>query len=174
VGAVAIERASSKPIENLRPQHLLDALLWPEIRKEEAVIVKEFNDETARYYVLTVLRGGYQVEVLREIWFDRADLQVARIQNFGPKGALLSDIHLAEWQPSDAAVTSNAAATPSNVAPSFPHAIRIDRPHDDYKLDLKITKVTLNEEIPSERFNLEQPAGSDLVKVGEATETKQP
>src|SRR6267143_1973631 len=30
VGTVAVEKNSSKPIENLRPQHLLDALLWPE------------------------------------------------------------------------------------------------------------------------------------------------
>src|SRR5208337_2096620 len=28
-GSVALERKSSKPIENLRPQHLLDAVLWP-------------------------------------------------------------------------------------------------------------------------------------------------
>lgn len=174
VGAVAIERASSKPIENLRPQHLLDALLWPEIRKEESVTLREFNDENSRYYVLTVLRGGYQVEVLREIWFDRADLQVARIQNFGPKGFLLSDIHLADWQPADAPTAPNSVAAPSNAAATFPRAIRIDRPHDDYKLDLKITKVSLNETIPAERFNLEQPAGSELVKVGEAAETKQP
>src|SRR5437764_6961713 len=34
VGAVAVERASSKPTENLRPQLLLHALLWPEVRKE--------------------------------------------------------------------------------------------------------------------------------------------
>jgi hypothetical protein len=97
VGPVGVERASSKPIENLRPQHLLDALLWPEIRKEEAVTLKEFNDEKGRYYVLTVLRGGYHLEVLREIWFDRADLQVARLQAFGPKGSLVSDIFLSDW-----------------------------------------------------------------------------
>ena len=36
VGTIAVERNSNKPIENLRPQHLLDALLWSEIRKEEA------------------------------------------------------------------------------------------------------------------------------------------
>src|SRR6266704_3534121 len=114
VGPVAIERASSKPIENLRPQHLLDALLWPEIRKEETVTVKEFNDENARYYVLTVLRGGHQFEVLREIWFDRADLQVSRMQNFGPKGLLLSDIRLADWQSPDGAAGPNVAATAAN------------------------------------------------------------
>src|SRR5713101_2900580 len=174
VGPVAVERASSKPIENLRPQHLLDALLWPEIRKEESVTLREFNDESARYYILTVLRGGYQVEVLREIWFDRADLQVARIQNFGPKGLLLSDIRLADWQSPDGAAGPNATATPSNGTASFPRSIRIDRPHDDYKLDLRVTKVSMNEEIPAERFKLEQPVGTELVPVGEPAENKHP
>ncbi len=174
VGPVAVERASSKPIENLRPQHLLDALLWPEIRKEESVTLREFNDENARYYILTVLRGGYQVEVLREIWFDRSDLQVARLLTFGPKGFLLSDVRLADWQPADSAAGQSAPATPSIGAASFPRAIRIERPHDDYKLDLRITKVNLNEEIPAERFKLEQPPGTELVPVGEPTENKQP
>ncbi len=82
----------SKPIENLRPQHLVDALLWPEVRKEETVLFEEFNDEDARYYVLTVLRGGYSTEILRKVWFDRADLHVARMETYGPKGALLSDV----------------------------------------------------------------------------------
>jgi len=173
VGPVAQERASSKPIENLRPQHLLDALLWPEVRKEESVTLREYNDENSRYYVLTVLRGGYQLEVLREIWFDRADLLVSRLQTFGPKGLLLSDVQLAKWEPIDnAAGQSTAAPVPSTA--SFPRALRIDRPHDDYKLDLQITKISLNEAIPAERFKLEQPAGAELVRVGEATENKQP
>ena len=174
IGPVTVERTSSKPIENLRPQHLLDALLWPEIRKEESVTLREFNGENTRYYILTVLRGGYQLEVLREIWFDRSDLQVARIQTFAPKGLLLSDIRLAEWQPPDNAVVQTAPATASNVPALFPHAIRIERPHDDYKLDLQVTKVIMNEEIPAERFKLEQPAEAELVRVGDATETKQP
>jgi len=174
VGQVAVERTSSKPIENLRPHHLLDALLWPEILKAESVTMREFNDENDRYYVLTVLRGGYQVEVLREIWFDRSDLQVARLLTFGPKGVLLSDVRLADWQPPDNAAGQGAAATPSNGAVAFPRAIRIERPHDDYKLDLQITKITLNEEIPAERFKLEQPEGAELVHVGDAVENKQP
>ena len=174
VGPVAVERASSKPIENLRPQHLLDALLWPEVRKEEAVLFEEFNDENGRYYVLTVLRGGYQTEILRKIWFDRSDLQVTRMQIFGPKGLLLSDIRLAAWQPPDGAAGQSAPATPSNGVASFPRAIRIERPHDDYKLDLQVTKVILNEEIPVERFKLAQPSGAELVRVGDATEIKQP
>jgi outer membrane lipoprotein-sorting protein len=173
VGQVASERVSSKPIENLRPQHLLDALLWTEVRKEETVLFEEFNDETARYYVLTVLRGGYRTEILRKIWFDRADLQVSRLQTFGPKGALLSDGHFSDWQPVVGDQEHPAATLPSG-ATAFPRAIRIERPHDDYRLDLQMTKVALNEDIPQDRFRLEQPAGSELVRVGEPAEDKRP
>ncbi len=174
VGPVALESASSKPIERLRPQHLLDALLWPEIRKEEVVYLREFNDENARYYVLSVLRGGYQMEVLREIWFDRADLQIVRLQTFGPKGLLLSDVHLSDWQPPDSVPVQSTPSAPASGATSFPRTIRIDRPHDDYRLDLQITKIVLNQEIPADRFQLEQPSGSELVHAGEAAEKKQP
>jgi outer membrane lipoprotein-sorting protein len=160
VGDVKMERNSAKPIENLRPQHLFDALLWPEIVKGEAVLIEEFNDENARYYVLTVLRGGYTTEIRRKIWFDRANLTVARLQSYGAKGALLSDIHYADWQ--------QAGATPDNPnGPEFPHTIRIDRPHDDYRVDLQVTKLAVNEDLPADRFQLAQPPNSELVKVGE-------
>jgi len=160
VGDAKVERNSAKPIENLRPQHLFDALLWPQIVKGEAVLIEEFNDENARYYVLTVLRGGYTTEIRRKIWFDRANLNVVRLQSYGPKGALLSDIHYADWQ----AVGSTAA---NSGEAEFPRAIRIDRPHDDYQIGLEVTKVALNEELPADRFQLAQPPNSELVKVGQ-------
>jgi hypothetical protein len=173
VGRVNAEHASSKPIENLRPQHLLEALLWPEVRKEETVLFEESNDEAARFYVLTVLRGGYRTEILRKIWFDRADLQISRLQSYGPRGALLSDVRVSDWQ-SLLADQEHPAGAAANGITSFPRAIRIDRPHDDYRLDLQITKLVLNEDLPRERFKLDQPAGSELVRVGEGAEDKQP
>jgi outer membrane lipoprotein-sorting protein len=174
IGQVAVERTSSKPIENLRPQHLLDALLWPEVRKEETVLFEEFNDESARYYVLTVLRGGYRTEILRKIWFDRSDLHVSRLETFGPKGILLSDVHVSDWQPLLGDQRSLPGALPAEIQ-AFPRAVRIDRPHDDYRLDLQITRLTLNQDISADRFILAQPSGSELVRVGEqATEDKRP
>jgi hypothetical protein len=180
VGPVALEHTSSKPIENLRPQHLLDAILWSEIRKPETVLFQEFNDINARYYILTVLRGGYQTEILRTIWFNRADLQISRIEEFGPKGILLSDIQYSDWEAAGAepgqgnqvqgaqpAPSQNAPTTPNSANSSFPRSIHIDRPHDDYRLDLQITKLALDENLPPDRFQLEQPAGSELVNVGE-------
>ncbi len=163
VGQVALERQSSKPIENLRPQHLVDAVLWPEVRKEEVVLIEEYNDENARYYVLTVLRGGYKSEILRKIWFDRADLHMVRLQSYGPKGALLSDVRYANWQP-----------VVAGSAEEYPLIIRIERPHDEYRLDLAISKVALNEPLEADRFKLEAPAGSEVVRVGESSEEKRP
>jgi len=171
VGQVAAERNSSKPIENLRPHHLLDALLWPEIRKEEPVVSEEFNDESSRYYVLTVLRGGYRMEILRKVWFDRANLEVARLQSYGPKGILVSDVHVSDWQPLSTGPAVGNPTTGLGVS-AFPRMIRIDRPHDDYRLELQITKVSINDDLPPDRFKLEQPAGSELIEVGGNSESK--
>jgi outer membrane lipoprotein-sorting protein len=163
VGQVALERQSNKPIENLRPQHLVDAILWPEVRKEEVVLIEEYNDENARYYVLTVLRGGYKSEILRKIWFDRADLHMMRLQSYGPKGTLLSDVRYSNWQ----------LVSPGSAA-EYPMNIRIERPHDEYQLDLAISKIALNETLEADRFKLEAPAGAEVVHVGENPEDKRP
>jgi len=160
VGEVGVERSSAKPLENLRPQHLFDALLWPEIVKGEAVLFEEFNDETARFYVLTVLRGGYTTEIRRKVWFDRADLSLARLQSYGPKGALFSDVRYSDWQP-----TGISSGTGND--PVFPRTIRIDRPHDDYRIDLQVTKLTLNDDLPEDRFQLAQPPNAEVVHVGQ-------
>ena len=162
-GSVALERQSNKPIENLRPQHLLGAVLWPEVHKEEVVLFEEANDENTRYYVLTVLRGGYKTEILRKIWFDRADLEVCRLEEYGPKGALFSDAHYGNWQP---------------VAPGsteeYPMMIRIERPRDEYALNLTISKIALNEPLTAEQFKLEAPGGAEIVRVGEENGEKKP
>jgi hypothetical protein len=165
VGPVTLNRPSAKPIENLRPQHLVDALLWPEVRREEVVLSEEFNDESGRYYVLTVLRGGYQTEILRKIWFDRADFHLARLESYGPKGALLSDVRYTNWQTLDA---------PSSKLADYPRTISIDRPHDEYRLDMTVSKITLNEPLGSNRFTLEAPQGAEVVQLEDAAKDKTP
>ena len=44
----------------------------------------------------------------------------------------------------------------------------------DYRLDMTISKISLNEEISADRFALDQPAGSELVRVTDAPEEKRP
>jgi outer membrane lipoprotein-sorting protein len=172
VGEVAPERTSEKPLENLRPQHLLDALLWTEIRKEETALLEEFNDENARYYVLTVLRGGYRPEISRKIWFDRANLNVVRLQSYGLKGVLLSDVHYSDWQ--GVADLPAGAASGINPQQSFPRSLRIERPHDDYRLDLQVAKIELNVDLAADRFQLTQPTNAEIVHVIPDADSKPP
>jgi hypothetical protein len=165
IGPVSLNHPSAKPIENLRPQHLVNALLWPGIHKEEVTLFEEFNDEAARYYILTVLRGGYQAEILHKIWFDRADLHFARFETYGPKGVLLSDVRYADWQPVD---------NPSSRFSSYPRSVRIDRPHDEYRLEMTISKITVNENLPLEDFQLQPPAGAEIVHLSDVAEESKP
>jgi hypothetical protein len=165
IGPVALNRPSEKPIENLRPQHLVDALLWPEVRKEEEVLPEEFNDESGRYYILTVLRGGYHSEILSKIWFDRSDLHVVRLNSYGPQGALLSDVRYASWQPLE---------NPSGGLTEYPRSIRIDRPHDEYRLDMTVSKISVNAPMTADRFQLEPPPGADVVHLSDAADGKTP
>lgn len=169
VGSANLERPAEKPIENIRPQHLLDALFWPEIPAGAPVTIAEDDEISARYYVLSVLTKSASPEIERNLWFDRSDLHLARIQIYGPAGKLVSDIRLDSWQPAAPAATT--ATVNGNF--EFPRHIIMQRPHDDYKLEIKVKKVTLNESISDDRFQLQQPAGTELVKVGEAGSGKQ-
>jgi len=178
VGPTDLKRETEKPIENLRPQHLVDALFWPELpaggAAGQAVLFEE-QDEfslqtgrvTRRFYVLTLLAGPRTaLRVARKIWFDRADLNVTRVQAFEPGGRLVTDVHYAEWQPADAVASGEPV--------SYPRFVRIQRPQDDYRLDVHITKLTMNETITADRFTLEQPEGTELVRLTSKPDTKQP
>jgi outer membrane lipoprotein-sorting protein len=176
-GPANLAREAKKPIENLRPQHLVDALLWPEIRANTETLFEEFDETSsatpARYYIVTILRehasGDAAKQTMdRKLWFDRADLNLARIEVFGDEGKILSDIHLSDWQP----VAAESAAPTESASLQYPRHILIHRPHDDYQLELRITKFAINESIASERFELKQPASAQLVELDEHGETK--
>lgn len=153
VGPADLERPARKPIENLRPQHILDAIFWKELPAGRMVLFEEFDAQPQRFYILTLVRESEGPEIARKIWFNRADLGIARMQVYASKGRLISDVRLADWQ------------LAGDV--KYPRHIWVVRPHDDYQLELRITKLTLNEDIAADRFRLEQPPGTELVRVGE-------
>lgn len=173
VGSTSLVRPSKKPIENLRPQHVVEALFWPKIAAGGDVLFEQFDSDPNRFYILTDLRrlDGGKLELARKIWFDRADLQVSRVQLYGASGRLDSDITYSDWQPIAATASAGLPPAPQN---SYPRDIHIWRPQDDYKLEIRILKLTVNEDISADRFELAQPAGTDLVHVGEDGAAKQP
>lgn len=154
VGPDDLRSTTAKPIENLRPQHLFEALVWPVIPRSENVLLEETDALPFRYYVLTLAMSGTQGwELDRKIWFDRAVLQIARLQIYGPGGKLVSDIHTSNWQPVGGV--------------NYPKDILLARPADEYQLGIHITQLTLNQPITGDKFQLAQPSGTQLVQLGE-------
>jgi outer membrane lipoprotein-sorting protein len=157
-GPAHFESKTDKPIENLRPQHLLDALFWQQASEDRPVIFEEADDAAGRAYVLEFLRHSkgaeaHPDEVDTRVRFDRSDLNISQIEIFSGNGRLESKILYQDWRPE--------ADIP------FPHTITVMRPHDDYQLGIKINKITLNQPVEESRFHLAQPAGTDLVQVGQ-------
>jgi len=173
VGSTELERATKNPIENLRPQHILEALFWPEFPTDAQVLFEEFTEPMARYYILTLLRPiDSSIEIARKVWFDRSDLRVSRIEIFGPMGRLDSDIDFGNWQSGGCTTGPTTASEPA--ATPFPCQIQIARPQQDYQLAISVTRVTLNADIPPDRFVLSQPPGTQLVRVGESEPEARP
>jgi outer membrane lipoprotein-sorting protein len=172
-GSTSLSRTSKKPIENLRPQHVVDALFWPELPAAAHVLFEQFDADPNRYYILTLLRDvpGGKIEIARKIWFDRVNLRVSRVQLYGAAGRLDSDVAYSDLQPIGSPTAGGAT---SATTASYPRDIHIWRPQDDYKLEIRILKLTVNEDITADRFELTQPPGTELVRVGEEQAGTQP
>jgi outer membrane lipoprotein-sorting protein len=161
VGPVDLKRPAKKPIENLRPQHLVDTLLWNPIASPEYALFEEAVEPSGRFYILTVEQpalannenpAGYPAwEITRKIWLDRSNLLIVRVETYAGQGKLVSDAHYSAWE---------AAGDRK-----YPREISVARPADDYELHITIKKVTLNEPIAPDRFLLVQPPGTELVDL---------
>ena len=161
VGPVDLKRPAKKPIENLRPQHLVDTLLWNPIASQEYALFEEAVEPSGRFYILTVEQpalannqnpAGYPAwEITRKIWFDRTNLNIVRVETYAGQGKLVSDAHYSAWE----------AAGDTK----YPREISIARPSDDYELHITLKKVTLNEPIAPDRFLLAQPPGTELIDL---------
>jgi hypothetical protein len=168
-GPATLERPSAKPIENLRPQHIIGAIFWEPIPPQDPILIEEADDSASRDYVLTVIRraeksgadeAGGDWEIAEKIWFDRADLSIVRCETYDPGGKLASDVRYSGW------------GTVGTVR--YPRRIALARPGNDYKLQIDVTKAAFNETISPDRFELLQPPGSELVKVGEVSQDMKP
>ena len=162
VGPTRLERRSEKPIENLRPQHLLEALFIPAPQPAGdlvKVLLEENEFGGRRYYAVTQITAleegpgmGYGIwHVARKWWFERSRLELVRVQRFESDGRLVADIHYDAWSQS--------------AGQRYPHTIELVRPQEDYRLKLLVKELTLNEPIPAEKFRLEKPAGVELVQL---------
>ena len=142
---------SRSSLENLRPQHILDALLWeaPEPETEQAVLEVR-NEGLSSYYIVHVLRSGREGDLVlaRNLWFERRNLSLQRLQIFDPTGEEVTNARYLDYGEFGGI--------------SYPKKITIDRPKDRYGLSLTVTKLEFNLPLGDEKFVLEQPPGTEL------------
>jgi outer membrane lipoprotein-sorting protein len=153
---------AKQPLENLRPQHIYDALLLREIDPQNEIAVMRSDVELVngpkgrKYeqpdYVIDIIRKGNSGSYLsREIVFSRTDLL--------PHRQIVYD------QDGNPATDSRYEAYKDYNGVEFPSQIEIKRPQEEYDITLNIVKLQLNEPLTNDQFQLEQPAGAQVVHL---------
>jgi hypothetical protein len=157
VGRNELEKPSPNKLENLRPQHFLEALIVrPVDPQNDKLLMENFTDEGNAYYILHMVRenGDGQLQLNRTVWFNRYDLLIARQLVFDAAGNILTDARYSGWKAYD------------NVA--FPKHVEVNRPRDEYGVVIDVVKMDIGKGVADDKFVLEQPEGSTLQVVGQA------
>jgi len=141
-------------LENLRPQHILDALLVEGLQpgQEEATLEVAKAGQKS-YYIVLILRRGQDGGLLlaRKLWFEREHLLLERLQIFDAQGQMATDAQYSSY------------GEFSGI--SYPQQIVLDRPQDDYGLALSVTQMRFNAPLEDDKFQMAQPAGAEIVNL---------
>jgi hypothetical protein len=165
VGHNAINKPSPSALENLRPQHISDALMLHEIDPKDEIAVLEGSNEIIQdpqtkkdveqpNYILDVVRRDAESGtwyLARKIYFSRTTLMPYRQVVYDRYGYVATDASYDDFQPIDGM--------------QFPNLIRIWRPQEEYTITLHFVKLEINKPMTPEQFALEQPPGSTLVNL---------
>ncbi len=151
-----------QPMENLRPQHIYEALILREVDPNTEIAVMQNNVEIvtdgknhqvqqADYEIEVIRRGDHGWFLSRKIIFSRTDLLPHRQFVFDQDGNLATDSRYEGYKDYDGL--------------NFPSQIEIWRPQEEYDITLTIVKLQLNEPLPDDKFALDQPPGAQIVHL---------
>ncbi len=158
---------SKQALENLRPQHIYDALLLQPVNPQDEIAVLEQGNQRIEdpktkkqvlqpnYIVDVIRRTGQGWYLSRRITFDRVDLEPIRQRVYDRNGAVATDATYSDFRDFSGLM--------------FPSVINIWRPQEEYTVTLTIEKMTINQPLSNDQFVLNQPPGSQLVQLDSAT-----
>jgi outer membrane lipoprotein-sorting protein len=166
VGRNDVETHSvTQPLENLRPQHIYDALLLRHIEPQTEIAVMEneigstIDNKGHKVrradYIVDVIRTGEHPFLSRKIVFSRADLLPHRQLLYDEEGDVVTSAIYGDYR------VDNGV--------DFPWKIEITRPQEEYDITLTMVKLDLNQPLPDDKFVLEQPPGVEVVHLDQPT-----
>jgi len=154
-----------KRLENLRPQHIYDALLLHEVGADEIAVLensyetvldaKRHRVEQPDYQLAVIGKGSNGWYLSRKIEFSRSDLMPHRQQIYDQQGNVVTDARYLDYK--------------EYSGVQFPSSIEIDRPREGYDITLNILKLEMNRSLTDEQFALEQPAGAEVVHLDQSS-----
>jgi outer membrane lipoprotein-sorting protein len=156
-------KPSPRPIYNLRPQHISDALLLKPIDPEKELAVLEQTTEIVKdpkshkdaeqqaYAVLVIDKDASGPFLSRRIVFSRTDLQPHEQSIYDRQGRLVTFARYENFSDYSGLM--------------FPNIVSIQRPIEGYAITLSIVKMDVNVPLTDEQFVLTQPPGSQLINV---------
>ncbi len=170
VGRNDVIHASKQPLENLRPQHIFDALLLHAVDPQSEVAVLESTseklpDEKTKKpveqpeYTLIVVRHADNAWFLsRKIIFNRTDMLPHRQIVYDKLGNVATDARYEDFRDFNGT--------------HFPRQITITRPQEEYSITLSIVKLTVNQPLNNDQFELAQPPGAQVVRLDATPEQR--
>lgn len=150
IGTNDAPATSKNKLENLRPAAFLTSLMIMPPQPGDLTLMEDDTNETKAVYIVQVIhRDGEQLQLLRNIYFDRYTMQINRQKTFDANGYITSDTKYAEWRSFNGTL--------------FPTLIDIQRPQDGYELVLTVLDMKINTpEVTPEKFVLNQPPGATV------------
>jgi len=158
VGTNEITKPSENGLYSLRPAVFLDSLLIPGVKPDEYVTLtestREIQPESRHHaaveepdYDLTVLKlkGGNVMSRERTIHISRVSMLPFQQDVYDDSGRIVTQAMYDSYQ--------------LMGGQQFPMLITIRRPLDEYSLKIDFTKVTLNEKLEDDQFELKIPPG---------------
>jgi len=153
-----------QPFENVRPQNIYEALLIRAIDPEKEIAVLENGFETVLdakrhqyqqpdYELVVIRKGDSGWHLSRKVIFSRTDLKPHRQLIYDEKGEVVTDVRYGDYNDYDGI--------------SFPKQTEIERPQEEYDITLNIVKLDLNKPLTDDQFELQQPAGAEVVRLGQ-------
>jgi len=153
-----VEGDSGATAFSARPIHIFQAIFpegLPLNQSYARIAMKEYQDSLAKYYVLSLFRemGGLQLRPLREIWIERSELRVQLERTYDAEGRIAGTVRYTDVAEEEGFL--------------LPTSLRIDRPLDDYSLDMTFKSWRINRDLPDEAFALIPPPGAERVLLKE-------
>jgi outer membrane lipoprotein-sorting protein len=157
-GSNTVTTPSKNGLENLRPPVFFDSLLVPGVPPDEFVSLSESTRVLAAKskhqpaieepdYLMAILKkgDGNALQLQRLVHFSRITLLPFEQDIYNSKGEVATVATYDKYQDFNGI--------------QFPMLINISRPIDEYSLKLQVTKLTLNQALENDQFELKIPPG---------------